>query len=277
MSTDIGNYHPQIVHFVVAGLLLGILFRWLSLTGWMPWTDRAATVLLLLGTAAAVFAVMSGTQTHELSERIPGAALAVRAHEEAGKAVRKLFLIIAAIELLALVPMLAKWRTWIVAASALVCVWGAYQVYNVARLGGVVVYSFAGGVGERTGDSTDVNHTIVAALYNRALLDRDQKNAAGAAQEFAELARRFPNDLQIQIAAAQSLLEDSKDPTAALATLAKFPVPPDTSIWWGRYQFARADALAVKGQTDSARAILTALLAHFPESHRIKDKLDKLK
>jgi uncharacterized membrane protein len=274
---DIGYFHPQIVHFVIAGLGLGILFRWLSVTGKWPWTDRAATTLILLGTLASVFAVMSGTQTHELAERIPGVAAAVQAHEDAGHDVRNFFLVIAALEIAALIPALAKWRRWIIIASAVGCVWGAYDIFDAGQKGGVLVYSFAGGVGERSGDSVDVNFVVRSALYDRALLDRQQKNAGGASQEFEELARRFPNDAGIQLAAAQSLLEDKKDPAAAMAALGKIAVPPDTSRLFGRYQMARADAFVGLGQTDSARAILTAMAAKFPQSQRIKDKLAKLK
>ena len=274
---DIGYFHPQIVHFVIAGLSLGILFRVVSVTGKLPWTDRAATTVLLIGTVAAVFAVQSGTDTHQLSERIPGAAAAVQAHEDAGKDLRNLFLVIAAVELLALVPALAKWKKYILIASALLCLAGAYEVYDVGRLGGIVVYSYAGGVGERTQDTTDVNHTIVAALYNRALLDRDQQNTAAAAQEFEELAHRFPDDQQIQLAYAQSLITDKKDGAAAMAVLAKLPTPTDTSRMWSRYQSTKADAFIAMGQTDSAKAILTALVAKFPQSQRLKDKLTKLK
>ena len=274
---DIGVFHPQLAHFVIAGLALGCFFRWVSVTGKLTWTDRAATALLLMGTVAAVLSVQSGTQTHELSERIPGGiAAAVRAHEDAGHDVRNFFFFVAALEIAALLPPLAKWKKWIVIASAVACVWGAYEIYDVGRLGGVLVYSYAGGVGERSGDSVDINNTIVAALYNRALLDREQKNAAGAAQEFEELARRFPNDPSLQLAYAQSLVMDKKDAIGAMAQLAKIPAPPDTSRMWGRYQMARADAFALAGQTDSARAILTALVAKFPQSQRIKDKLAHL-
>ena len=274
---DIGTYHPQIVHFVIAGLLLGIAFRWISLTGKLPWTDRAAATLIIIGAVAAFFAVMSGTQTHELSERIPGVARAVQEHEDAGHDVRNLFLVIAAIEVLALVPGLAKWRRWLVMGSAALCVWGAYEVYDVGRLGGILVYSYAGGVGMRSGDTTDVNNTMRSALYNRALLDRQQKNSAAAAQDFAELAARFPNDPQVQLAAIGSLVQDKKDPAAALAALAKMPVPPDTSRLWGRYQMTRVDAFEAAGQADSARAVLNAMLAKFPKNPRIKARLDKLK
>lgn len=273
---DIGYYHPQIVHFVIAGLLIGIGFRWLSLTGKFPWADRPATILLVVGAIVAVFAVMSGTDAHELAERIPGVGDAVRAHEDAGHDVRNFFLIIAAVECLALVPAFAKWRKWMLIASGVLCVWGAYDIYDVGRLGGVLVYSYAGGVGMRTGDSADVNNTVRSALYNRGLLDRDQKNSDAAARDFAELAARFPNDPQIQLAAIGSMIQDKKDPTAALAALRAMPVPPDTSRMWGRYQNARADAFIALGQKDSARAVLQAMLAKFPQSQRTKARLQQL-
>jgi len=275
---DIGFFHPQIVHFVIAGLFLGIFFRWVSLTGKVAWTDRAATTLLLIGTVAAWFAVISGMNTHELSERIPGVASAVQAHEHAGHDVRFLFTIIAVIEILALVPALVKFRRWALVASALLCVYGAYKVFEVGDLGGDIVYEYAGGVGVRSGDSVDVNHAVVAALYNRALLDREQKNAAGAAAAFADLAARFPNDPMLQLAAVQSIMLDRHDPVAALTALRAMPAPADTALRpWRTYQSARVDAFIATGQKDSARAVLTLLAAKFPQNPRIKARLDSLK
>jgi hypothetical protein len=201
----------------------------------------------------------------------------VQEHEDAGHDVRNLFLVIAALEIVALVPALAKWRRWLVMGSAALCVWGAYEVYDVGRLGGILVYSYAGGVGMRSGDSVDVNNTVRAALYNRALLDRQQKNPAAAAQDFAELAARFPNDPQVQLAAIGSMVQDKKDPAAALAALAKMPVPPDSSRLWGRYQMTRVDAFEAAGQVDSARAVLNAMMQKFPNNPRLKARLDKLK
>src|SRR6516225_4083911 len=259
---EIGYYHPQIVHFIIAGLLIGIGFRWLSLTGKFPWADRPATIILVLGAIVSVFAVLSGTQAHELAERIPGVAKAVQDHEDAGHDVRDFFLIIAAVELLALVPAFAKWRKWLLVLSGVLCIWGAYDIYDVGRLGGVLVYSYAGGVGMRTGDSADVNNTVRAALYNRALLDRQQKNADAASKDFAELAQRFPADQQVQL--------------AAIGALRAMPVPPDSSRMWGRYQSVRADAFEALGQKDSARAVVQAMLAKFPQSERLKARLQKL-
>jgi uncharacterized membrane protein len=274
---NIGSFHPQIVHFVIAGAGLGIFFRWISLTGKLAWTDRAATALILIGTVAAWFAVTSGADAHGVAERIPGVAQAVRLHEDAGHDVRNVLLLIAALELVGLVPAVAKWRRLVLAGSAIVGVGGAYELYDVGKLGGELVYSYAGGVGTRTGDSTDVNRLVLAAMYDRAQLYRTQKNPDGAAQAFTELAARFPADPSVQLLAVESTLQDKKDFAGALAQLARIPAPPDSDRMRPRYEMARADAFIGMGQKDSARTILTALAARFPTSKRITDKLDKLK
>ena len=93
--------HPQVVHFAVALLLLGVAFRLISLSGKVKFTNHAAATLLLLGTLAAVVAVKSGTDAHGPIERIPGARAAVQAHEDAGIDTRNIFLAVAAIELIA--------------------------------------------------------------------------------------------------------------------------------------------------------------------------------
>lgn len=274
---NLGYFHPQIVHFVIAGAGLGIFFRWLSLTGKLTWTNGAATALILLGTVAAWFAVTSGADAHGAAERIPGVARAVQLHEDAGQDTRNVLLLIAALELAALVPALGKWKKMILIGSAIVGVGGAYEIYDVGRLGGELVYTYAGGVGIRSGDSTDVNRLLLAAMYDRAQLDRTQKNADGAAQAFAELAAKFPNDATVQLLQVESLMQDKQDFTGALAGLARIPTPPDSARMYTRYEMDRADALVGAGQKDAARTILKALAARFPTTKRIQDKLDKIK
>src|SRR5687768_5208817 len=99
---DIGVWHPQIVHFVIALLVVGVIFRLVSLTGRFRFTNPAATALIVMGTLAAVVAVKSGDDAHGVPERIPGAGEAVENHEAWGKRTRNLFLIIAAVELVIL-------------------------------------------------------------------------------------------------------------------------------------------------------------------------------
>src|SRR5213078_1774546 len=130
---NLAFYHPQIVHFVLA--LLG------------------AGVLLLAGTLAAVAAVKSGTDAHGPVERIPGARAAVVEHEEWGERTRNVFLVVGALEILALAFATRPWRRWLYVGSALVGLGGAYALYEAGEHGGDLVYTYAGGVGIRSGDS----------------------------------------------------------------------------------------------------------------------------
>src|SRR5579871_4788393 len=96
---NLAYYHPLIVHFVIAGTLIGIFFRWISLTGKLTWTNGAATALIVIGAVASWFAVMSGDDAHGVAQRIPGATQAVQLHEAAGHVARNVLSLLAAIEL----------------------------------------------------------------------------------------------------------------------------------------------------------------------------------
>jgi hypothetical protein len=92
---NLAQFHPQIVHFVVALLVVGVAFRIVSLTGRLTFTNYAATSLLVIGALAAVFAVFavqSGTDAHGPVERIPGTRELVMQHERQGKTTRNFFL-----------------------------------------------------------------------------------------------------------------------------------------------------------------------------------------
>ncbi len=68
---DIGVFHPIIVHFVIALLVIGIGLRWIWFTGKVPFAGSAAATLLLIGTLAAVLAVKSGEDGHGPLARLP--------------------------------------------------------------------------------------------------------------------------------------------------------------------------------------------------------------
>jgi len=142
---NLGPFHPQIVHFVVGLLLVGVALRWIALTGKVPFAGPAATTLLLLGTVAAVLAVSSGTDAHDVVERIPGVGQAVRDHEDWGHTTRTVFLIVAGLEIVALVlaRRRAAWGRWALVLSGLVGLFGCYAVYETADRGGRLVYTFA--------------------------------------------------------------------------------------------------------------------------------------
>ena len=277
---NLGVYHPIIVHFAIALLILGVVFRWISLSGRAVFTGPAAATLILLGTAAAVLAVQSGTDAHGPVERIPGARQAVQEHEEAGEWARNVFLVVALLEIAALVARrrninVARGALW---GSALVGIFGVAALFKAGDRGGDLVYAYAGGIGTRLGDTADVSRLYVAGLYQQAQRARAAHDSARAASLFGQLAREFPNDTTVQLLAAESQLHDKNDPRGALATLARLQVPPGNRFLASRVAFLKADAFVAAGKPDSARATLEQLAAAYPEMQdRIKGRIAQIK
>lgn len=274
---EIGVFHPQIVHFVVALGVVGVLFRLVSLTGRFAWTRPAATVLLLLAALSAVAAVISGDQAHGPAERIPGAREAVHEHEEAGEWARNLLLGIALLELAALALNKRPAAKWLLVASGVAGLATLAAVYKAGEHGGEVVYRYAGGVGTRSGAPADVQRLLVAGLYHQARAARDSGRSEEAARLTEELARQRPDDPSVALLAIESRIKDRQDPAGALVALAGFPVPADDRRLAMRVGMLRADAWVAAGQPDSARAVLTALAQQFPDAPFIQGALDRLK
>ena len=269
--------HPQIVHFAIALLFMGVLLRGVSLTGKVAFTGPAALVLLLVGTVGAVLAVQSGTAAHGPVERVPGARAAVMEHEEWGQRTRNIFLIVAALELVALVPRVSRWRKGMLTASGVVGLMGAVSLYEAAEHGGDLVYGYAGGVGIRSGDPADVARLLVAGLYQQAMLDRRQGKPAESAQLIAQLAQRYPDDTSIRLLAVESLIVDRQDGKAALAALKWFPLTLESRFLRFRVGLLRADAFAAAGMPDSAKATLQAMAGEFSNNRAVEDRMAKLK
>ena len=276
---NIASWHPQVVHFAIALLVIGVLLRWISLTGRAAFTGPAAAVLLLAGTTAALLAVQSGTDAHGPVERVPGARQAVMEHEDWGKRAKNIFLVVAVLEIAALVVARRSARVTkgLTVASALVGLWGGFAIYEAGEHGGELVYSYAGGVGIRSGDTTDVSRLLMAGLYHSAQAARTRHDSAAAAELFAEIARRFPNDTTVQFLAIESLVRDRNDGKAALAALARLSVPADDQRLRLRYGFLKTDAFLAAGRSDSARATLEQLARDFPDNPRIKERLAQMR
>ncbi len=273
---NIGAYHPIIVHFAIALLILGVIFRWISLTGRAPFTGPAAATCLLLGAAAAFLAAHSGTDAHGPVERIPGVRQAVMDHEEAGEWARNVFLVVALLEIAALFAkrrsvQIARVALW---GSAVVGVFGFAAILKAADKGGDLVYAYAGGVGIRTGDTADVNRLYLAGLYQAAQQARAQHDSARAATLFTQLEREFPNDTNVRLLAIESLVHDRDAGRAALTALARFPVRADDRRLQLRVGFLKADAYLAAGKPDSARAVLEQLRSSYPDMQgRIGERL----
>src|SRR5712671_6569925 len=273
---NIVPYHPIIVHFAIALLIVGVIFRWVSLTGRAPFTAPAAATLLILGTVAAYLAVHSGTDAHGPVERIPGVRQAVMDHEDAGHWARNVFLVVALLEIGALFAKrrsvhIARVALW---GSAVVGVFGFAAILKAADRGGDLVYAYAGGVGIRTGDTADVNRLYLAGLYQAAQQARAQHDSVRAAALFAALEREFPTDTNVRLLAIESLLRDRNDARAALTALGRFPASPDDRRLQLRLGFLKADAYVAVGKPDSARAVLGQLGTDYPDmQQRIKDRI----
>lgn len=277
---DIAAFHPQIVHFVVALLVVGVLFRLIAFTGKVRFASPVATTLIVLGTLVAVIAVESGTQAHEAAERVPGIRPAVVEHQEWGERTRNVFLVVAAVELVGLALKNRKYRQIAHVVAGVIGIVGLGVLYEAAEHGGTLVYAYAGGVGVRSGAPQDVERLLVAGLYNEAMLDRRQGHAEDAARLFDELARRRPDDPDVQLLRVQSLLEDRNDAQGALAALHEIEVPADNRFLHYRYGWVKADVYEAAGFPDSARAALRALAAEFKSServqHQVQERLEKL-
>jgi len=273
---NIGAYHPIIVHFTIAFLILGVIFRWISLTGRAPFSGPAAATLLILGATAAFLAVHSGTDAHGPVERIPGVRQAVMDHEDAGHWARNVFLVVALLEIIALGAkkrsvQIARVALW---GSAVVGVFGFAAILKAADKGGDLVYDYAGGVGIRSGDTTDVNRLYLAGLYQAAQQARTLHDSARAAALFAQLEREFPNDTTVRLLTIESLVRDRDNGRAALAALARFPVRADDRRLQLRVGFLRADAYVAAGKPDSARVVLEQLRSSYPDMEaRIGERL----
>jgi uncharacterized membrane protein len=274
MTDSIGSFHPQVVHFAIVLLIVGVLFRWLSLTGRLAFAGPAASVLLLFGTASVVAAAYTGIEAHGPVERVPGSRDAVVEHEDWGIRARNVFIAVAGLELLALV--LASRRKAAHLLSGVVGLVGLFFLYEAGEHGGELVYSHAGGVGIRSGEPEDVTRLLLAGLYHQAQLDRREGRPADAARLVDEMTRRFPDDLDVQMLSAESLLLDRKDAEGALLALDRISVPQDSRRLVSRHGVLRSDALREAGHVAEARTVLEDLLARYPDNRTVKERLSAL-
>ncbi len=261
---SLASLHPPIVHFVIALLFAGVLFRCIALTGRAAFTGPAAAVLLLVGTLGAVLAVKSGADAHGPVERVPGARAAVMEHEEWGERTRNIFLVVAALEIAALIPAAQRWRKGVHIASAVVGLAGGFSLYEAGEHGGDLVYAYAGGVGIRSGNPDDVDRLLVAGLYHQAVLDRKAGRAAEAAELISQLAQRHPEDTSARLLVIES-------------ALAPFPAAPASRFLRLRVGLLRADAFVAAGMPDSAKAVLQAMSQEFASNRAVEERMAKLK
>ncbi len=201
----------------------------------------------------------------------------VEEHEEWGERTRNVFFLVVALELLALSLRKRGRSRPLHIASALVGLGGLFCLYEAGEHGGELVYSYAGGVGVRSGDPEDIGRLLLAGIYHQAQLDRREGRSEEAARLFEEMARRFPESPSVQLLVIESLLEDRHDATAALAVLEGMTIPEDNRRLVYRSGLLLAAALQAAGERESAQETLEALLANFPENRRILERLEEIR
>lgn len=283
---NVGAFHPQVVHFVVASLFLGLPIYWLGFLRRPAFLRPMASVLLLVGTVASFVAVKSGTDAHGPAERLPDTRDLVVEHEELGQLTRNIF---AGVLLLELVALALAWRagpdgtpTKRMAATSLRVgvgvAWflGAHQLFETAEHGGELVYEYAGGVGYRTGEQEDIGRLLRAGLFAQSRVDREAGRTAEAARLVAEMAARYPESREVQLLAVESLILDRQDGRAALDALAALAVPQDDPRSLFRKQTYAFDAYLLLQLPDSARMALDAVPEQYLESRAVTDRRAKL-
>ena len=294
---NIGALHPQVVHFVVASLFLGLPLYWLSFFRRPAFLRPMASVLLFVGTVASFAAVKSGMDAHGPAERIPDTRDLVVHHEELGELTRNIF---AGVLLLEIIALGMAWRAgpkrasvlevesgsvadarastkrfaaltlrWIVGVAWAV---GAFQLYETAEHGGELVYEYAGGVGYRTGDNEDIARLLRAGLYAQSRVDREAGRSEEAARLVAEMTARFPESLEVQLLGVESLLLDRQDGRGALDALSGLSVPADNPRMALRKQLHAFDAYMLLEMSDSAAVALDAVPEQYRENRTVTER-----
>ena len=274
---SLASFHPVIVHFAIGLAVAGVLLRWLWLSGRVGWAGPAAAALLLTSAVVVFAAARSGVDAHGPVERVPGSAQVVSEHEDWGNLAYRAFVVVGLLELLALALRSRGRAKPVLVASALVGLGGLYVLYEAGEHGGKLVYSYAGGVGIRTGAPEDVGRLLLAGLHHQAQLDRKAQRPEDAAALIELAARRFPADPGVQLTAAESLLLDRKDAAAAVAALERTSVPPDDRRLRMRRAFLLADAFESEGNKPAALSALEQLSAESPQNERLKTRIEQLR
>ena len=270
------SIHPQIVHFTIVFIILGVAFRLVSLAGRPAWVGPAAATLLILAAPIAYVSARSGIEAHGPVERAPGAREAVVTHEWWGDHVPIAAGVLALLELAGVAFRKSPKARGIRIAAAVVGVGTVFFVYQTAKYGGELVYAYAGGVGIRSGDPKDVERLLLAGYYHQALADRAAGRPEQAATLIAQAAERFPSQIEVQLLAAESQLVDRKNAQGAIDALMAVQVPDDGRVLRTRKASLLADAYEAGGRKADAAAALDAVLKVFPNA-RLQQRLDGLR
>ena len=220
--------HPQIVHFTIVLVIVGVAFRLLSLAGRPAFAGPAAATLLILAAASSVLSVQSGTAAHGPVERVPGSRPAVVAHEEWGERTQNDAAGARRHRARgAGTPSFAHASRSCTQSRRLVGLFGCLlRVRDRPIMAGALVYSYAGGVGLRSGDPKDVERLLLAGYYHQAHGRSKEPATPTAPASSSRRPRSVPlGSSKCGLLAAESLMLDQKNPRAATDALAAITVP----------------------------------------------------
>ena len=275
-----GSMHPEVVHFAIALVFLGVALRALSLLTVartrLPFIGPSAFLLIVLGTIALAVAAYTGDAAHRPVEAMPGLRSVVTSHEEWGERARNVFFIVSVIEVIALAMSTSPRARYALMASTVLGAAGLGAVYEAGRYGGEIVYAYAGGVGIRSGNPDDVKRLLLAGLYQQALVERQSGRKDRAYALMTQAATEFPNDIEVQMMLAESELLDRADAGRALARLQTIHPPKDDRFLRTRHATLTADALLATGQREGALAVLQQAAMDI-SSPRLQQKIDQIK
>ena len=138
------NWHPWIVHYAIALLPVGVLIDLAAVFWRRPAWHTTGYALLLLGTAAAAAAVITGNQAALPYRDDDLVRELVQRHEDWGSTAFILFLAI----LLGRLPLQLRGRTegWALRCLVIAALGGCGILYTASLFGGELVYRHGVGV-----------------------------------------------------------------------------------------------------------------------------------
>jgi uncharacterized membrane protein len=278
---SLAYYHPVVVHFAVALIPVGLILRvtWVLFARRPAFAHPAAALLLVLGAIATAFAVKSGNDAHGPVEHLPGGGPPLGAHRQWGERARNIALGVAALEIAAMALTLRRKDRAAFAAAAVAgatAMGATYCAYRAGKTGGALVYDHAGGVGIRSGDAAGLDHLLIAGVVQASRADRARGRKAEAADLLALAARRFPDDPEVLLLAAESLLVDRGDAAGALSMLRRLDTPEAAPGVRFQRRLLTADALVAAGQREEALTTLRQMRDEYPRAGIVRQRLEAL-
>lgn len=150
-------WHPLSIHFPIALLLTGLLFKVLALiTKGLTW-NRAGSALLLLGTLGAWIAICTGNLADGIVSRQICDPTVLKDHENAAFTVSWLFTAASLLDVTTLVGSLKiNKKVLKLAVLTLMLIGSGFLIY-AGHLGATLVYQQGAGVYNPSGDCNEFN------------------------------------------------------------------------------------------------------------------------